>query len=119
MLQQPRLATDMIPFQVQQYAQHIGFYVYEGDKLVDKICDSAASWINAREVWTHVTLDGTKTPKITIVPATYQPGVEKQFTIKVMCNHKCRLNQVGPDGKDLPREEGSDKKKPAAAGSKK
>ncbi len=70
MLQQPRLATDMIPFQVQQYTNHIGFYVYEGDKTVYKICDSADSWINAREVWTHITLDGTKMPKITIIPTT-------------------------------------------------
>ena len=103
MLQQPRLATDMIPFQVQQYGNHIGFYIYEGSKLVNKIGQSADSWINAREVWTYLTIDGTKTPKILIVPTTYHPGVEKAFTLKVMCNHKCRLNQIGEDGKDIER----------------
>ena len=36
MLQQPRLATDMIPFQVQQYPNHIGFYVYAGEKKIEK-----------------------------------------------------------------------------------
>ncbi len=152
-------------------------------------------------MWTQVTLDGTKTPKILIIPTTYvvllrshthththscvfffsssslllyffssrpllfsclvlvssllshltsigsyQAGVEKQFTLKVkfpcdpspvltlcsvaylvcgvyvcvcvcvfmcfcvmlfavqvMCNHKCRINQVGEDGKDMER----------------
>lgn len=105
MLQQPRLATDMIPFQVQQYSNHIGFYVYEGDRLVDKIAQSADSWLNGREVWTQVTLDGTKTPKILILPTTYNPGVEKAFTIKVMCNHKCRLNQLDASGKDIARDD--------------
>ena len=45
MLQQPRLATDMIPFQVAQYPQHIGFYVYAGDKPIEKVCDSADRYI--------------------------------------------------------------------------
>ena len=110
MLQQPRLATDMIPFQVQQYANHIGFYVYAGDKKIEKVCDSAESWMNSREVWTYINIDGTKIPKLIIVPTTYKPGVEKAFTIKVACNHKCRLNAIGPDGKDIVREE----KKPSA-----
>ncbi len=103
MLQQPRLATDMNPFQVAQYPQHIGFYVYAGDKPIEKICDSA-DWLNAREVCTYINIDGTKIPKLLIIPTTFQPGVEKTFTLKVMCNHKCRLNQVGPDGKDIVRE---------------
>ena len=69
------------------------------------MCDSADSWMNAREVWTYVNIDGTKIPKLIIVPTTYKPGVEKAFTIKVACNHKCRLNELGPDGKDIVREE--------------
>merc|ERR1711916_239566 len=76
-----------------------------GDKTVEKVADSAESWINAREVWTYINIDGTKMPKLLIIPTTYQPGVEKQFILKVACNHKCRLNEVGPDGKDIVKEE--------------
>lgn len=104
MLQQPRLATDMIPFQVQEYTNHIGFYVYAGDKTIEKVCDSADTWINAREVWTYINIDGTKIPKLLIIPTTYKPGVDKAFTIKVACNHKCRLNELGDDGKDISRD---------------
>ncbi len=43
-------------------------------------------------------------PKLLIIPTTYLVGIEKGFTLKVMCNHKCRLNQVGADGKDIVRD---------------
>jgi len=104
MLQQARNPVDIIPFQVVPYASYMGFHIYRDEKHVDKLCDSGKSWLNAREVWTYVTIDGTKTPKLILIPTTFKPEPNKQFMFKVYCSNKLRLNALTSDMKDIIRE---------------
>eukprot|EP01094_Clydonella_sp_ATCC50884_P027466 TRINITY_DN789_c0_g1_i2.p1 TRINITY_DN789_c0_g1~~TRINITY_DN789_c0_g1_i2.p1 ORF type:complete len:706 (-),score=287.23 TRINITY_DN789_c0_g1_i2:242-2320(-) len=89
LLEQERSAQDLLPFQVLPYKTHIGFYVY--DTELDEVFGSVKQMKNAREVSESVTLNGKRFTEYTVVPATFKPGDETKFTLRLFSESDCKL----------------------------
>lgn len=71
------------------YDFNIGFFLM--DRGAAKVIDQTEKFLNARGTHKEFVIDCTKHNHLTIMPSTWNPGEESEFTLKVFCDSTITL----------------------------